>query len=104
MKPTSPTPPKPLPLEEFPEQLRRNVDPSSPPSMRLMAARGLVPAAPREMAMLLFQLSLDADAAAGALESMHLAARARRAAFDQALAVQHAARPRTWPCTRARWP
>lgn len=59
----TPTAPKPLPLDAFPEQLRRNVDPASPPPMRLMAARGLLPAAPREMAMLLYQLSLDADPA-----------------------------------------
>lgn len=63
MNQPTPAPPKPLPLDAFPEQIRRNVDPSSPPPMRLMAARGLAPAAPREMAMMLYQLSLDADAA-----------------------------------------
>lgn len=52
-----------LPLSEFPDQLRRNVDPVAPPPLRLMAARGLVPAAPREMAMMLYQLSLDPDRA-----------------------------------------
>lgn len=52
----------PLSLDNFPAQLRRNVDPSSPPPMRMMAARGLVPAAPGELAMVLYQLSLDSDA------------------------------------------
>ncbi len=51
----------PLPLEIFPEQIRRSVDPTSPPQMRMMAARGLLPAAPPDLATMLYQLSLDAD-------------------------------------------
>ncbi len=56
---------RPLSLESFPEKLRRNVDPASPPPMRLMAARGLLPAAPGEMLMVLYQLTFDVDAAVG---------------------------------------
>jgi len=52
----------PLPLTAFGEQLRRNVDPAAPGPLKLMAARGLVPAAPPELASVLYQLSLDADA------------------------------------------
>lgn len=52
----------PLSIDSFPAQLQRNVDPDSPPPMRLMAARGLVPAAPGELAMVLYQLALDRDA------------------------------------------
>ncbi|MCB9530481.1 MAG: hypothetical protein H6700_01800 [Myxococcales bacterium] len=53
----------PLALTAFPEQLRRNVEPGAPGPLKLMAARGLVPAAPPELAMVLYQLSLDPDAA-----------------------------------------
>lgn len=52
-----------LPTSAFPAQLQRNVDPNSPPPMRLMAARGLVPAAPAELAMVLYQLALDPEPA-----------------------------------------
>lgn len=53
---------QPLPLDAIPAALRRNVDPASPPPMRLMAARGLVPASPGDLATLLYQLSLDKEA------------------------------------------
>ncbi len=52
----------PLPQDAIPASLRRNVDPASPPPMRLMAARGLVPAAPADLATVLYQLSLDSEA------------------------------------------
>lgn len=54
---------QPLSLDLFSEQLRRNVDPASPEPLRMMGARGLVPAAPGELACVLYQLSLDADPA-----------------------------------------
>ena len=53
---------KPLTLEEIPQGLRRNVEPGSPPPMRMMAARGLVPAPPNELVVLLYQLTFDAEA------------------------------------------
>lgn len=54
---------KPLPLDQFSEQLRRNVDPAAPMPLKMMAARGMVPASPAELACVLYQLTLDADAA-----------------------------------------
>ena len=53
---------KPLTLEEIPQGLRRNVEAASPPPMRMMAARGLVPAPPNELVVLLYQLTFDAEA------------------------------------------
>ena len=53
---------KPLTLEEIPQGLRRNVESGSPPPMRMMAARGLVPAPPNELVALLYQLTFDAEA------------------------------------------
>lgn len=53
---------KPLTLEEIPQALRRNVEAASPPPMRMMAARGLVPAPPNELVVLLYQLTFDAEA------------------------------------------
>lgn len=52
---------EPLPLDQFSQQLRRNVDPASPAQLKMMAARGMVPASPAELACVLYQLSLDAD-------------------------------------------
>lgn len=51
-----------IPLTAFSEKLRRHVDPGAPPPLRMMGARGMVPAAPEETLMLLYQLSFDADA------------------------------------------
>lgn len=53
---------KPLTLEEIPQGLRRNVEAASPPPMRMMAARGLVPAPPNELVVLLYHLTFDAEA------------------------------------------
>ena len=50
-----------IPLTAFSEKLRRHVDPGSSAPLRMMGARGLVPAAPEETLMLLYQLGLDAD-------------------------------------------
>ena len=52
----------PLQLSEFTVALRKHVDPSSPAPLRMMAAKGVVPMAPQEMALVLYQLSFDADA------------------------------------------
>jgi hypothetical protein len=52
---------KPLPLDQFSDALRRHVDAASPPPMRMMAARGLVPAQPHELATLLYQLTFDPE-------------------------------------------
>ena len=53
---------QPLPIEQFSPQLQRHVAPGAPPPLKMMAARGMVPMAPHEMAQVLYQLSLDSDA------------------------------------------
>lgn len=52
---------RPLPLDQFSESLRRHVDPHSPPPLRMMGARGMVPSAPHETGALLLNLSFDPD-------------------------------------------
>jgi hypothetical protein len=53
----------PLPLETLPKPLQKHADPKAPPPLRMMGAKGLVPAvAPLDLATLLFFLSFDADA------------------------------------------
>jgi hypothetical protein len=51
----------PLPLSEFSVNLRKHVDPTSPVPLRMMAAKSLVPMAPQEMALVLYQLGLDTN-------------------------------------------
>lgn len=41
------------------DKLRRHVDPASPAKMRMLAAKNMVPMAPREQAHVLYQLTLD---------------------------------------------
>jgi hypothetical protein len=53
----------PLPLEALPKPLQKHADGKAPPPLRMMAAKGLVPAvAPADLCTLLFMLSFDADA------------------------------------------
>jgi hypothetical protein len=52
----------PIPLSEFSVNLRKHVDPKSPVPLRMMAAKSLVPMAPQEMALVLYQLALDTHA------------------------------------------
>jgi len=51
-----------LPLEVLPENLRRHVDPASPPPLRIAAAQALVPMAPGHLITALFMLRTDPDA------------------------------------------
>lgn len=52
----------PLPLEILPRPLHKHVDPKAPVPLRMMGAKGLVPAvAPADLVTLLFVLSFDAD-------------------------------------------
>ena len=54
----------PLPLEVLPKPLQKHADGKAPPPLRMMGAKGLVPAAaPVDLCTLLFMLSFDADAA-----------------------------------------
>jgi hypothetical protein len=54
----------PLPLDTLPKPLQKHVDPAAPAPLRMMGAKGLVPAvAPVDLTTLLFMLSFDGDAA-----------------------------------------
>jgi hypothetical protein len=53
----------PLPLDVLPKPLQKHADGKAPPPLRMMGAKGLVPAvAPVDLCTLLFVLSFDADA------------------------------------------
>lgn len=45
----------------IPESIKQFVDPSRPKELRLMAARGLVPASPRDLSRILYYLTRDED-------------------------------------------
>jgi hypothetical protein len=52
----------PLPLDVLPKPLQKHADPKAPPPLRMMGAKGLVPAvAPLDLSTLLFMLSFDPD-------------------------------------------
>lgn len=54
----------PLPLDVLPKPLQKHADPKAPPPLRMMGAKGLVPAvAPVDLTTLLFMLSFDGDPA-----------------------------------------
>jgi hypothetical protein len=54
----------PLPLEVLPKPLQKHADPKAPPPLRMMGAKGLVPAvAPADLSTLLYVLSFDPDVA-----------------------------------------
>jgi hypothetical protein len=53
----------PLPLDVLPKQLQKHADEKAPPPLRMMGAKGLIPAvAPPDLVTLLFILSFDGDA------------------------------------------
>lgn len=65
----------PLDPSSFPPNLQNHVKPESPPPLKMMAARGMVPSPPEFTVRVLYQLSLDPDnnvshEATGALEQM----------------------------------
>jgi hypothetical protein len=52
----------PLPLDVLPKPLQKHADPKAPPPLRIMGAKGLVPAvAAMDLSTLLFMLSFDPD-------------------------------------------
>jgi hypothetical protein len=54
----------PLPLDVLPRQLQKHADEKAPPPLRMMGAKGLIPAvAPPDLVTLLYVLSFDGDAA-----------------------------------------
>jgi hypothetical protein len=48
-------------LEKIPEYLRKFADPALPREMRLMAARGIIPIPPKDLAVVLYSFVLDQD-------------------------------------------
>jgi hypothetical protein len=53
--------PCPIPISTVPEALRKHVDPKSPPPLRMMASRGMVPMGPKDMVTVLTCLTFDDD-------------------------------------------
>jgi len=54
----------PIPLEDLPRPLQKHADPKAPVPLRMMGAKGLVPAvAPSDLCTLLFVMSFDGDEA-----------------------------------------
>jgi len=52
----------PIPVDQLPRPLQKHADPGAPVPLRMMGAKGLVPAAaPSDLATLLFVLSFDGD-------------------------------------------
>ena len=62
----------PIPVDELAESLRKHVDPGSPPAVRMMAARGMLPMGPKDMLSVLacLQFDLDEKVAASAQKSL----------------------------------
>jgi len=59
----NPMPDCPLPLDTLPKPLQKHADPAAPVPLRVMGAKGLVPAvAPVDLTTLLFMLSFDGEA------------------------------------------
>ncbi|MEM1347566.1 MAG: hypothetical protein AAGI01_03355 [Myxococcota bacterium] len=52
---------QPLDIASFPPQLQGSLEPSAPPPMKMMAARGMVPAPPEVILRVLYQFQFDAD-------------------------------------------
>jgi len=52
---------QPLDITSFPPQLQNSLSPSAPPPMKMMAARGMVPAPPEVMLRVLYQFQFDTD-------------------------------------------
>jgi hypothetical protein len=52
---------QPLDISVFSAQLQRNVAPDAPGGAKMMAARGMLPVGPADLAMLTYQLHLDVD-------------------------------------------
>lgn len=58
---------QPLDASLIPEKFAKHVDPTSPPPMRMMAARAMVPMGPKEMVPIVYQLTMDPDPKIAAL-------------------------------------
>src|SRR4051812_10017300 len=52
---------EPLPDGYIPEQFAKSCDPTSPPPMRMMAARAMAPIPPKNLVPIIYQLMMDPD-------------------------------------------
>lgn len=52
---------EPLPPGFIPDQFAKSADPSSPPPMRMMAARAMAPIPPKHLVPIIYQLMMDPD-------------------------------------------
>lgn len=59
--PTTDIPLVPLAAGVIPEQFAKSCDPSSPPPMRMMAARAMAPIPPKNLVPIIYQLMMDPD-------------------------------------------
>lgn len=53
---------QPLDLSAIPQKLQKHVQPDAPTKLKMMAARGMLPAPPEQMVKVLYQLHFDSDA------------------------------------------
>ena len=58
---SDPLPLVPLPAGYVPEQFAKSCDPTSPPPMRMMAARAMAPIPPKNLVPIIYQLMMDPD-------------------------------------------
>jgi hypothetical protein len=52
---------EPLDMSAIPEKLQKHVQPDAPAKLKMMAARGMLPAPPEQMVKILYQLQFDSD-------------------------------------------
>lgn len=52
---------QPLDLSAIPQKLQKHVQPDAPAKLKMMAARGMLPAPPEQMVKVLYQLHFDSD-------------------------------------------
>ncbi len=52
---------QPLDLQAIPQQLQKHVEADAPDKLKMMAARGMLPAPPEQMVKILYQLHFDSD-------------------------------------------
>lgn len=61
---------KPLDVSNFPPNLQNHIKPETPPPLKMMAARGMVPTPPEYATRLLYQLSFDSDVGGEAVQAL----------------------------------
>jgi len=59
--PVNDLPLEPLPAGAVPENFAKSMDPTSPPPMRMMAARAMAPIPPKSLVPIIYQLMMDPD-------------------------------------------